>query len=87
LLSASELHARGHPPSDTAPNLGEKTKDIDNDPKDKSYQPPKRSNALDDEAPECIYASNGEVTSKTEFDHELVGGKKLKRPVIYSDTY
>jgi hypothetical protein len=79
LLSASELHARGHfvnSPSDAAPNLGEKTKDIDNDPKDKSYQPPKHSNALDDEAPECIYTSKGEeVTSETEFGCELVGGK------------
>ena len=49
---------------------------IDNDPKDKSYQPLKHSNALDDEAPKCIYTSNGEeVTSETEFGRELVGGK------------
>jgi hypothetical protein len=87
LLSASELHARGHfvnSPSDTAPILGEKTKDTDDDPKDKSYQPPKCSNALDDEAPKCIYASDGEeVTSETEFGRELVGRKQnLKRPVI-----
>ncbi|KAI9509332.1 hypothetical protein F5148DRAFT_1283121 [Russula earlei] len=40
LLSASELHACGHfvnSPSDTAPILGVKTKDIDDEPKDKSY--------------------------------------------------
>jgi hypothetical protein len=41
VLSASELHARGHfvhSPSDTAPILSTKTKDIDNDPKDKIYR-------------------------------------------------
>ena len=79
MLSASELHVRSHfvnSPSDEASNLGKKTKDIDDDPKDKSYQPLKCSNALDDEAPECIYTSNGEeVTSETEFGRELVGGK------------
>jgi hypothetical protein len=80
LLSASELHARGHfvnSPSDTAPIPGTNTKEIGDDPKDKSYQPLKRSNALDDEALECIYTSDGEeVTSETEFGRELVGGKK-----------
>jgi hypothetical protein len=78
LLSASELHARGHfvnSPSDTAPIPGANSKEIDDDAKDKSYQPPKRSNALDDEAPEYIYTSDGEeVTTETEFGRELVGG-------------
>jgi hypothetical protein len=77
LLSASELHARGHfvnSPSDAEPIIFPgKTKDDDNNLKDKSYQPPKCSNALDDEAPERIYASDGEeVTSETEQGHELV---------------
>jgi hypothetical protein len=78
LLSASELHARGHfvnSPSDTAPIPGANSKEIDDDAKDKSYQKPKRSNALDDEAPEYIYTSDGEeVTTETEFGRELVGG-------------
>lgn len=82
MLSASELHKRGHfinSPSDTTPILGAKTKEIDDDPKDKSYQPLKHSNALDDEAPECIYTSDGEeVTSETEFGRELVGGKSKR---------
>jgi hypothetical protein len=77
LLSASELHARGHfvnSPSDSAPVHSTKTRDVDDDPKDKSYQPPKCSNALDDEAPERVYGSDGEeVTSETEFGCELVG--------------
>ncbi|KAI9509506.1 hypothetical protein F5148DRAFT_1282929 [Russula earlei] len=80
LLSASELHARSHfvnSPSDTAPILGVKTKDINDEPKDKLYRPPKHSNALDYEAPEYIYTSDGEeVTSETEFGRELVGGDK-----------
>jgi len=71
LLSASELHAHGHfvnSPSDTAPVPISKTKEVDNDLKDKSYQPPKRSNALDNKAPEYIYTSDGdEVMSETEF--------------------
>ena len=58
-----------------APNHGKKTKDIEDHSKDKSYQPPKCSNALYDEAPECIYTSDREeVTSETEFGHKLVGG-------------
>jgi hypothetical protein len=79
LLSASELHHDTcgyfvNSPSDTAP-ISTKTKNIDDDPKDKSYQPPKHSNALDDKAPEHIYTSNGEeVTSEMDFGHELVGG-------------
>jgi hypothetical protein len=79
LLSASELHARGHfvnSPSDMAPTqatLVEKTKGNDNDPKDKPYQPPKCSDALDNEAPERIHASDGEeITSETEYGRELV---------------
>jgi hypothetical protein len=56
LLSASELHTRGHfvhSLSDVMPIISTKTnaKDEDDDnPKDKSYQPPKHSNALDNEA-------------------------------------
>jgi hypothetical protein len=76
LLSASELHARGYfvnSPSDTAPTLVEKTKGNNDDPKDKSYQLPKRSDALDNEAPEHIHASDGdEITSETEYGRELV---------------
>ena len=78
MLSASELHTCGHfvnSPSDTAPIPGTNSKEIDDDAKDKSYQPLKHSNALDDKAPEYIYTSDGEeVTTKTEFGHELVGG-------------
>ena len=86
----SELHARGHfvnSPSDTAPIiLSTKTKNVDNDPRDKTYQAPKHSNALDDEAPDRIYASDGEeATSKTDFGRELVGGPS-KREVIYINT-
>jgi hypothetical protein len=88
LLSASELHKRGHfinSPSDETPILDAKTKDID-DPKDKSYRPVKRSDALDDEAPEYIYTSDGEeVTSETEFGHELVG-RKTKIRVTHSNS-
>ena len=79
LLSASELHAHGHfvnSPSDTAPTqatLVEKIKGNNNDLKDKPYQPPKRSDALDNEAPEHIHASDGEeITSEMEYGHELV---------------
>jgi hypothetical protein len=37
------------------------------------YQPPKHSSALDDEAPEQIYSSDGEeLISETEYSHELV---------------
>ena len=61
-------------------NCGKKTKDIEDDSKDKSYQSPKCSNALDDEAPECIYISDRkEVTSETEFGYKLVGGIFLKK--------
>lgn len=78
MLSATELHKRGHfvnSPSDATPILSAKPKDIDDDPKDKSYQPLKRSNALDNEVPECIYTSDGEeVISETEFGRELVCG-------------
>jgi len=76
LLSASELHAHGHfvhSLSDTVPIPSTKTKDTDKDSNDKSYQPPKCSNALDNEAPESIYTSNGEeVTMETEYGRELV---------------
>ena len=45
---------------------------------DKSYHPPKRSNALDNEAPEYIYTSNGEeVTGETEYGRELVSRTNL----------
>ena len=79
LLSASELHACSHfvnSPSDTAPTqatLVEKTKGNDNDLKDKPYQPPKCSDALDNEAPEHIHASDGEeITHEMEYGCELV---------------
>jgi hypothetical protein len=81
LLSARELQARGHfvnSPSDTAPILDAKIKDTEEDPKDKSYQPPKHSNVLDDEAPDCIYTSDGEeATSETDFGFELVRGSEV----------
>ena len=49
----------------------------DDDPKDKSYQPLKHSNALNDKAPKCIYTSDvEEVSSETEFGCELVSGKR-----------
>lgn len=77
LLSASELHARGHfvhSPSDIAPVLGTRTKDIDDDSDDESYRPPKRSNVLDDEAPEYVFTDAGEeATGETDFGRELVG--------------
>jgi hypothetical protein len=82
LLSASKLHARGHfvnSPSDEAPTFDDKADDNDNDPKDKSYQPPKCSNALHDEAPECIYTGDeDELTSETKQGHELVGTPQKK---------
>jgi hypothetical protein len=54
------------------------SKDTDDDLNDKLYQPPKRSNALDNEAPECIYTSNGEeVISETEYGCELVSKTNL----------
>ncbi len=76
LLSASELYKRGHflnSPSDAVPLDGPIQNNDDSDVKDKTYQPPKRSNALDNEAPEMVYASNGEeITSETEKGCELV---------------
>jgi len=57
-------------PSDDVPVLSNQKKDEE---KDKMYQPPKHSNALDDEAPEQIYGSDGEeLTNKTEYGCELV---------------
>ena len=54
------------------------TKDTDDDLNDKSYQPSKQSNALNNEAPECIYTSNGEeVISETEYGRELVSKTNL----------
>jgi len=81
LLSASELHARGHfvhSPSDAIPIPSKpKPKDRDDDPNDKSYHPPKHSNALDNEAPECIYTSNGEeAITETEYGRKVVSKKK-----------
>jgi hypothetical protein len=76
LLSASELQARGHfvnSPSDVVPIPAKKNKDNEDHKNDKTYQPPKRSNALDDEAPKSIYTSDGEeVTTETEYGTELV---------------
>jgi hypothetical protein len=60
LLSASELHACGYFvnfSSDTAPVPVSKTKEVDDDLKDKSYQLLKCGNVLDNEEPECIYIS------------------------------
>jgi hypothetical protein len=81
LLSASELQARGffvNSPSDAAPILPipEKKNKVDEDDKnDRTYQPPKRSNALDNEAPKSIYTSNGEeVITETEYG---TGNKSL----------
>jgi hypothetical protein len=55
------------------PTLVEKTKGNNDNPKDKPYQPPKCSDALDNEAPEHIHASDGEeIMSETEYGHELV---------------
>ena len=74
LLSASELEKRGYfvnSPSDDVPALSNQNKD--DDKKDKMYQPPKLSSALDDEAPEQIYGSDGEeLISETEYGLELV---------------
>jgi len=78
LLSAEELIARGHfvnSPSDTVPIVAKtKTKhDEDDDPEDKTYQPPKKSNDMDDEAPGVIYGSDGEeILSETEYGRDLV---------------
>jgi hypothetical protein len=45
----------------------------DDDLNDKTYKPPKHSNALDDEAPQSIHASDGEkVMTETEYGHEVV---------------
>ena len=75
LLSASELEKHGFfinsPSDDTVPVPLNQTKNDDG--KDKTYRPPKQSNALDDEAPEQIYGSDGEeLTSETEYGCELV---------------
>lgn len=79
LLSASELQACSHfvsSPSDEAPNIPAKNHDNDNNNDldcDKTYQPPKRSNALDNEVPNSIYTSDGEeVTTETEYGTKLV---------------
>lgn len=76
LLSASELQARGHfvhSPSDAVPIPVEQKKDNEDQKNDKTYQPPKKSDALDNEAPNSIYTSDGEeVTTETEYGTELV---------------
>lgn len=80
MLSASELQKRGfffHSPSDTVPIRvpAAQTEDNNDKIKDKTYRPPKRSNALDGEAPKSIYGSDGEeVTIETEHGRELVRG-------------
>jgi hypothetical protein len=78
LLSASELQKHGfffHSPSDIVPIPAAQTEDNNDNIKDKTYQPPKHSNALDGKAPKSIYASDGEeVTVETEHGHELVRG-------------
>ena len=75
LLSATELQAQGHfvqSPSDVAPALAPTGGDTD-DREDKTYKPPKHSNALDGEAPQSIYASDGEeVTTETEYGRMVV---------------
>ena len=69
LLSATELKKCGYfvnSPLDEIPVQADQTKE-DYDGKDRTYQPPKHSNALDDEAPGSIYGSNGEeLMSETE---------------------
>jgi len=79
LLSASELQARSHfvhSPSDAVPIPADWNKDDDRN--DKTYQPPKRSDALDDEAPKSIYTSDGEeVTSETKY-----GREQVRRPLV-----
>jgi hypothetical protein len=81
LLSATELQRRGHfiySPSNAVvlPIPSEQSRNKsggDDSTKDKTYQPPKHSNPLDDEAPQTIYTTKGEeITSKTEYDCELV---------------
>ena len=75
LLSATELQAQGHfvqSPSDVAPAPAPTGGDTD-DQEDKTYKPPKHSNALDGEAPQPIYASDGEeVTTKTDYGRMVV---------------
>ena len=61
-------------PSDAAPISGplQATDDSD-DAKDTTYHPPKRSNALEDQAPKVIFGSSGEeVSSETELGREVV---------------
>ena len=85
LLSASELEKHSffiNSPSDDVPVPSNQTKN--NDGKDKTYQPPKCSNALDDEAPEQIFGSDGEeLTSETEYGCKLVRFF-ISAPVILS---
>jgi hypothetical protein len=78
LLSVSELEKHGYFVNSLSDNvrvgpvLSNQNKDDDNK-KDKMYQPPKHSSALDDEAPAQIYGSDGEeLISETEYGHELV---------------
>jgi len=62
-----------HSPSDITPIPVARSEDNNDDIKNKTYRPSKHSNALNDEAPKSIYASDGkEVTSETEHGHELV---------------
>ena len=56
---------------DEIPVLADQTKEDDGGG-DKTYRPPKHSNALHDEAPGSIYGSDGELTSETECGRELV---------------
>ena len=87
LLSASELHACGHfvnSPSDATPILTIKTKNDNNNLKNKSYRPLKHSDVLDNEAPESIYASDGEeIMSETEYGCEQVS--RLVAKTIHSE--
>ena len=71
LLLASKVQKWGHfvnSPSDEVPvSIDQPSTKKDNVAKDKTYWPPKHSNALDNEALRSIYESNGkELTSKTE---------------------
>ena len=51
------------------------TEDNNDNIKDKTYRPPKHSNALDGEAPRSIYGSDSEeVMIETKHGHELVRG-------------
>ena len=83
LLSASELEKRGHfvnSPSDLQPIPAISQTEKDDDPEDKTYKPPKKSNALENEAPQAIFGSDGEeISSETEHGREVVSRLTSRR--------